>query len=507
MGLLLFLLVAAVYGFTTSGEVQIIDVLQTVAVAENLVRHGSFAIPHFQVWSGGGAVIGVGGQHFAPHGIGLSLLYAPIVALLDVLYGIPHPALALFSTSFVDPFLGAVGVVAAYGVARDLDIGEAPAAGMALLFAFSTIQWAYAHVAFDAVPSETFLLLGVWCLHRATVVDRAKGLWLVGSGASLGFSLLIRIQMALALPFLLGYLAVKLWPRGRERGIREPVMRAVSWGLPIAAALVVVAWFNQVRFGSIFDNGHAADPNTALNVPILTGLHGLLASPGKSIFLFAPPLVVGLAGLCWLLRRQRALGAAIAGILVTNLLLNAKLHNWAGDLAWGPRFLVPFMGLAIIPAAFVLTRWRTLPWTWRAGVVVAGVAGFAVQVLANVFNYVAVDLAWKVSVPPGPSYYWSLSRSQLALTLRSALQTIHGKSPYGHVAAGGITGVPPGPLPHVDFWWVLLRDRYDHVSAVAAVGAVMVVVMLGSTMVLVRRLAGVGVVSLDAGVVTGPPGG
>ncbi|HZD66359.1 MAG TPA: glycosyltransferase family 39 protein [Acidimicrobiales bacterium] len=482
LGLLLFLLVAAIYVLTTSGEIQTIDIGETLDVAQNMVRHGSFAIPQIPVVSGGGAVAGVGGQHFAPHGIGMSLLFAPIVLLLDAIYGVPHSSLVLFSISFVDPLLAAVGVVVLYLLARDLDVGEGPAIGVGLLFAFASTQWAYAHVAFDAIPSETFLLIAIWCLYRFSIVTERRSWWLLCSGAALGFSVLIRAQVALAVPFALCFLVVRSWPAIKRKDFIRAATWFLSWGLPLLGSAAVVGWFDLVRFGSILNNGHNSDPNTALNFPLLSGLHGLLASPGKSIFLFAPAVVLGVIGTVAFFRKRRLFAVVVVGIVIVNLLLNAKLHNWPGDEAWGPRFLVPFVGLAVLPAAFLLVRWNRMRWLWRSAIILVGLVGVGVQLLANAFNYLAIERSWGGITP---AYYWSLSHSQFALTVRSALRVLRGEGPYPDLAKAAGTGIPPGPVPRVDLWWVLATDRHVHVYIVYGLVGLLLALAVASMVLLV----------------------
>src|SRR5690606_36552689 len=76
-----------------------------------------------------------------------------------------------------------------------------------------------------------------------------------------------------------------LWVALRwERSIGRAAMRmCLAWSGPIALWLIVVGVYNAVRFGSPFDSGYGAEAS-AYTTRLLTGLQGLLLSPGRGMF-------------------------------------------------------------------------------------------------------------------------------------------------------------------------------------------------------------------------------
>lgn len=46
----------------------------------------------------------------------------------------------------------------------------------------------------------------------------------------------------------------------------------------------------------------------------------------------------------------------------------AKFYQWWGGDCWGPRLLVPLLPLAVLPAGFVLARWKRLGVAARVGI-------------------------------------------------------------------------------------------------------------------------------------------
>lgn len=84
-----------------------------------------------------------------------------------------------------------------------------------------------------------------------------------------------------------------VWISAESRNTRgELLRRLVVFSVPVAS---VATWmsYNAARFGHPFDTGLLRDPNVRFDTPILVGLHGLLASPGRSLLLYAPLTVPG----------------------------------------------------------------------------------------------------------------------------------------------------------------------------------------------------------------------
>jgi hypothetical protein len=117
---------------------------------------------------------------------------------------------------------------------------------------------------------------------------------------------------------------------------------------------------------------------------VLVAAWGFLFSPGKSIFLYAPPLVLAVLGLPRFWRSHRLSVLAMLATIVPVMLFYARLPSWPGDWAWGPRYLVFAVPVLLLPAIGFLSAMR---WPGRSLVTALFLIGFAVQLLGNAFYW------------------------------------------------------------------------------------------------------------------------
>jgi hypothetical protein len=148
----------------------------------------------------------------------------------------------------------------------------------------------------------------------------------------------------------------------------------------VSIGIVLSLVYNEIRFGSWFDDGKLrfmAQRHHPLFGNPIAGFLTLLVSPGKSVFLYSPSLVLGLLGIRELWRRRSELAVAI-GISSAALVLFLSFFACpGGDWCWGPRYLLPLLPLWALAFPFaVKTKVK-----WRLAIVVVA-AGFFIQLLA-----------------------------------------------------------------------------------------------------------------------------
>src|SRR5229473_1094717 len=222
--------------------------------------------------------------------------------------------------------------------------------------------------------------------------------------AALGLNLLTRLTTGLDLMAVGVFILLVLWFE-RVRG-RELWERFVAYGkvaAPVYAFFLVMDRLYQFyRFGS-FTNTYVSlfakeqrlmDPTLPANfpwsTPLLEGVLGPLFKPEKSIFLFDPLLVLAIVLLVVLWKRLspevRAYGIASLLLLLGYICFYARYTYWAGDFAWGDRYVSTSVELAASLAMPLLLRYREnlSARVWRGGIVIIA-ASFIIQLASLAF--------------------------------------------------------------------------------------------------------------------------
>lgn len=239
-------------------------------------------------------------------------------------------------------------------------LGAAPprAWWLVLLWLCATPALVYANLAFDEPLQALLLLAGAHAALRGRGATSA--LWF-------GLALFTRLSALVFLPvgfILLDRAWLALTP-ARRRFI-----------VAAAGMLVGQMAYLRVQFGAWLTTGYGGEGFTT---PPGEGLHGLLLAPGKSIFLFAPPLLLAVALLPRVWRTRREMAAAVLYALVVFLLLFAAWWDWSGDTCWGPRFVVALLPFLLLPLAVA-----PVPARWLIGL---GLAGLLVNMPALLVPY------------------------------------------------------------------------------------------------------------------------
>jgi hypothetical protein len=161
----------------------------------------------------------------------------------------------------------------------------------------------------------------------------------------------------------------------RGRGLWRRMIAYCKIAAPVYLFFLAVDRAYQFyRFGS-FTNTYVSifareerqiDPTLPANFPWSTPFHigvlGPLFQPEKSIFLFDPLLVLTIFLLAWLWKRLtpevRAYGATSILLLLAYICFYARYTYWAGDFAWGDRYVSTPAELVALVAVPLLMRYR-----------------------------------------------------------------------------------------------------------------------------------------------------
>jgi hypothetical protein len=353
----LALLLFGVYLLTFSGRIDSHDSMSMFSVTESIVKRGSFDTDQMWTLFKARNELAPDGESYAKYGYGTSVLAAPFYAL-----ALAFPGLGLLQTTLVS----SSAVVAAVGgllflAARRLRFARSVSLGVALLFGLATPAWVYARQMWSE-PYGAFTLFASFYL---LLVFRQEGRQRDAAlaGLLLGLAVATRVTNAAVVPFFLWY--------GFQHAVRDP--RARRGLLLFMATLGLVglsiAWYDWARYGNPLATGYRSDET--FSTPLALGLYGLLFSPGKGLFPYAPFLAV-VPWSAWVLPRKAAHELVLAmAIFAVYLATFATWYYWWAGTNWGPRFLVPtlpFLTLLTAPALALVVNGKATAgrWLWRA---------------------------------------------------------------------------------------------------------------------------------------------
>ncbi|MGA2504260.1 MAG: phospholipid carrier-dependent glycosyltransferase [Anaerolineales bacterium] len=284
-------------------------------------------------------------------------------------------------------FATALAAACVFASVRKLGYPDRTALVTALLFGLGTQAWPYTRTYFRDPLAMLFLAFAWLCALQLNQAGSRRGRILAGAGIILGLLLgiLTKNTVTVAIPAVL-ILLIPFWKSLGSRGkLPHKPGRFQPWVvLLVGIALVGIVVFLLTASGPLarfslnyyfqllvffFTSPH---PN------FLEAFFGPLVSPGKSLFLYSPVLLLSLAALV----KKRIETFAAWGYVILLIVAQALFYDalWWGNVNWGLRFLAPAMPLLAIAAASLVDRILHLPkgWVWIG---ILGVLSGLVQVI------------------------------------------------------------------------------------------------------------------------------
>lgn len=379
--LIFFLTLNFLFLLLSSGRVRTRDELNADLQAESLATRGSTAIPQavnfffygkYDRW----------GEPQPPYGPAHAAFLIPWYfagrGILAVIPGIPYRAREVVVDATVvasSATFAALAAGFAFLIFVRLGLSLRVSVMAASMLALSTPVLSYSAVLYSEPLTSVFLL------GAAAVLFTGRSKILVAwqeaalGGMLLGAMIWVRPAHVIAAPVFL----IALLVRDGEKGWRAARILATV----VALFGLAYLWRNHYLFGDPFDFGYPSVSDGGKNMnsfdtPLLTGLYGFLLSPGKSVFLFAPPILLAIAGIRKLARLDKGLAVVVGGLPVVYLFFYATFTQWEGGFCVGPRYLVPAIAVLCLGLAPVLQN--AGPWIRRMAIGLA-ITGFAVQAI------------------------------------------------------------------------------------------------------------------------------
>ena len=353
---------------------------------------------------------GRGGKIYSWYGIGQSLLMLPAdlvatwVAHWHIFSGYQDaPAVrSIIVTCSTNILVTVLTALVAFRLLSQLGFKlKEAAAGVLALLACTT----HLHYTQNMQENNYIMLLtlvGFSFQYEWLRTGSKRALW-VGS-AALGLNLLTRVATGLDLMAGGVFVLAVLWFEGlRARALWQRVLTYSKIAAPVYAFFFLIErFYSWYRFGSFIhtyipifaEEQRAQDPTLPPNFPWSTPFHegvfGALFTPEKSIFLFDPLVVLALMLVVLLWRRLspevRTYAVTVVLLLAGYISFCARYTYWAGDHAWGDRYVSTAAELVAFIAVPLLLRFRgnVGKTIWRAGMVLIA-ASLVIQIASLAF--------------------------------------------------------------------------------------------------------------------------
>ena len=406
LGIYLFFL--AIYLATCSGHINVSDEVAVYLTTQSIVERHSLAIERVL-----DTLPGKDGAYYARYQPAQAVLSIPLYVLGRFVehafpglhtylaipdYGAAGGTVPIFFVSLFNQFITPLVCVLFYLFCLRLGAGRNRALLATALYGLATPAWVYARTYFQH-PLETLALLAALYVLVARRDDvRVQQSLLAGVAFALGAA--TRINVLLVAPVFVLYL---LWAARNGQSsagdVQAYLWRAgrllLAFLAPVGVVLGIILLHNVMRFGSP-SFGIAMDFST----PVGVGLFGYLLSPGRSIFLYAPPVILGLLAWPRFVHAYRAEALLMASIIAIYLVTYSTYAIWYGGWSFGPRYLLAVIPFLLLPVIFLPATKPLL--ALAAGLVAAGVG---VQLLGVTVNFVCIHNKWvAMQLSPLDSY-------------------------------------------------------------------------------------------------------
>jgi hypothetical protein len=353
---------------------------------------------------------GRGGHLYSWYGIGQSLLMLPADLIGTWLARLPvfsdytdDPAVRSIVVSYItNIFVNVLTALISFRLLRQLRFNTRESVAGVLALMFCTTHLHYTQNMMENNYIILLTLIGFSYQYDWLRADNQRALF-IGS-AALGLNLLTRLTTGLDLIAGGIFLLAVLWfEQVRGRDLWQRFLAYSKIAVPVYGFFFMIDRIYQLyRFGS-FTNTYVSlfareqrlqDPTLPPDFPWSTPFHvgflGALFKPEKSIVLFDPLLVLAILLLVLLWKRLtpelRAYGVTSLMLLLGYISFYARYTYWAGDFAWGDRYVSTAVEMVAFIAVPLLLRYREnlSSWFWHAAAALIAVS-LVIQVASLAF--------------------------------------------------------------------------------------------------------------------------
>lgn len=371
----------------SSGVIDSQDGFMYLAVARNIYYTGKPTDPPYE-YNEQKNIHMTGGT-----GLGYSLALVPAVAITDIFYKIYHITppvhfplendwLILLLASFTNVFFAAVLAVILFLYLIEIGVSKINAWILSLISIFATNLFVYAKNSFAHMMLIAFLTLSFFLIKKYFKAKKRKLLILAGLSygvvaVSYNASFLLTTLPLFAYFVFLGKFKFNLQ---KITSLLKHLFYFCTGLIPFAPVFV---WYENLKSaggslsvsGPAFYISYASYASSLLShfslSVFLEGIFGQLLSPGRSIFLYSPILLIII--IFWHKIKPAVKPELIVLILMALLYIPFYAAQftyavqelgiqglWHGESSWGPRYLTPLIPFAILVVGSIFQYLRRI---------------------------------------------------------------------------------------------------------------------------------------------------
>lgn len=185
-------------------------------------------------------------------------------------------------------------------------------------------------------------------------------------------------------------------------------------------------WYNFLRTGIFYKSPVQTSygANNSLDGNLFVGITGLLFSPGKGLFIYAPLLILSVILYKQFYDHWKKESFYVLIIFILWLLLHSKLRSWYGAWGWGPRHFITILPILFLPFAVNITYvQKNIKLKFFA--VILGLYGFLLSLSSIISNWhFRMAYASQNSLLGDDLFVWSLGQNQSVDMLKAAFNNI-----------------------------------------------------------------------------------
>ena len=296
-----------------------------------------------------------GGHYYSGYPIGNGVFVTPLYLPLLVIPGLRHwdpgslVALARIWEKFAATAIAASSAVVILALLKRITT-SVWAWRLTLVYALATATWSIASQAlWQHTTVELAIVSALYFLESWQLSPSSRPLWFCGACSAA--ALIIRPgEVVLLIALMTGLLAARATLPEYARLLVLP-----------ATGGVLALSYNLYFFG----NPTGTYTFGMWKGSMLTGVVGLLVSPGRGLLIFMPVAAFAVCAFLPAAREMRRKHApllmAATVLAVLELLVGARVNLWWGGYCWGPRYLTSLLPPAVILMAL---GWTTLDIAW-----------------------------------------------------------------------------------------------------------------------------------------------